>query len=183
MNAIAELQKNQSVSRRTYVCRHQDHSLMYGTRSNLKSAYSLVAVWIGRPTPWCRQTVHGTLRGEPGRTLGSRFGLGAVAFRQRLIDHRLDFRLGQLGVFLSKLALKGWMGGGNIALTRQSQSLASLVIQCLAFLRPLTPCRIGSGIGSRPRVHPVIKARPGTSSEQTQDENQSKSNDAAPREI
>ena len=102
---------------------------------------------------------------------------------QRLIDHCLDFRVGQFGVFVSKLAFKNWTSGGNIAFLRLSQPLASLIIPCPALFGPFTSYVVGSSSGSGIRIHPLFEAGFRTSSKQTEDENQSESHDAAPWEI
>ncbi len=89
-------------------------------RTKLAAFFSilLIAIWVGRPTSWRGYTVHRTWRREPGGALRSWLCLGVVAFRQRLIDHCLNLRVGQFGVFLSKHALKDWTSGGNIAFPR-----------------------------------------------------------------
>lgn len=144
-------------------------------RTTLENFFNilLVAVWIGRPASRRRYAVHRTWWREPSRTIWSWLRLGVLAFRQSLIDHCFDFRLGQFGVFLSKFALKDWTGGCNIAFTGLSQPLTSQVIPCLAFFGPLTSYMVGSGSGSGIRIYRVFEAGFGTSSEQGQDESQS----------
>ena len=85
---------------------------------------------------------------------------------QRLVNQCVEFPIGQLGVFLSKLVLKGWARRCKIPFTRLSQSLLSLVIQGPALFAPGIPGLVGRGVGFQIVIHPVIQARFSTSSEE-----------------
>ena len=120
--------------------------LRLGHSQSYQAHHALIAIRMGRPSPCGRQTVAWRL---PDRPLRSSSSLWPEAFLQRLIDKRLDLRISQTRVVLSKLVLEGWTGGSHVLFTSVPVPLTGLLIYCLAFRGPRPTRLIGRLLGSR----------------------------------
>jgi hypothetical protein len=96
---------------------------------------------------------------------------------QRIIDKRIDFRIGQTGVFLSKLLLKRRTVGRDVPFTGLTCSLTGPLIQGFAFFCPITVSSVDSLIRSGFGIDSPVWPGLGTSAEKENDQNQRDSHD------